>query len=330
MYFSIGDKVWRSKTSVPEQYMNQPQPTFSIVVPTYNRPEKLISFLRALVLMDYPRDRFEVIVVDDGGRTTLGPEVAAFKNDLNIVLLSAAHGGPAKARQTGIDIARGRFLAFTDDDCAPDVNWLNTLETVFNESPDAAVGGQTINALKDNPYSSASQLLITYLYRFYNADPNHARYFATNNLALPAEHFRAMGGLDLTWSISGGEDRDLCERWLRKGYPMTYVPEALIYHAHELTFRSFLRQHFNYGRGAFRYHYVQSYPQKENIKLEPFSFYLRLPLFAFSQMPANQAGLIAMLLVISQGANTAGFFSEWLGSLWTTKRLMAEASRLGS
>jgi glycosyltransferase involved in cell wall biosynthesis len=292
--------------------MNQHQPTFSIVIPTYNRPEKLVSLLHSLELLDYPLDRFEVIIIDDGSVTTPKKAIEAFKTDLDITLLSIAHGGPAKARQTGINIARGRFLAFTDDDCAPARDWLNTLEAVLAVSPDAAVGGHTINALTDNPYSSASQLLISYLYKCYNADLNQARYFTTNNLALPAEHFRSIGGLDLTWAISGGEDRDLCERWLRHGYPMLFAPEAVIYHSHHLTFRSFLRQHFNYGRGAFRYHYVQSYPQKQQVKLEPFFFYLRLPLFGFSQVPFKQALLMGILLVISQAANTAGFFSEWI------------------
>jgi glycosyltransferase involved in cell wall biosynthesis len=292
--------------------MNQNQPTFSIIIPTYNRPEKLASLLRALILLDYPRDRFEVIIVDDDSDTTPEEAIAAFKNDLNIVLLTTAHGGPARARQTGIDTAGGKFLAFTDDDCAPAFDWLSTLDAVFTELPDAAVGGQTINALGDNRYSSASQLLITYLYTYFNKDPNQARYFATNNLAFPSQHFRAIGGLDLTWSISGGEDRDLCERWLRHGNRMVYAPKVVIYHAHDLTFRTFLHQHFNYGRGAFRYHYGRSYSKKEKIKLEPFYFYLNLPLFAFSRMPLKQAVPTAMLLVVSQITTAAGFLSEWI------------------
>jgi len=41
-------------------------PTFSVVIPTYRRPERLVACLRSLAALDYPRDRFEVIVVDDG------------------------------------------------------------------------------------------------------------------------------------------------------------------------------------------------------------------------------------------------------------------------
>jgi GT2 family glycosyltransferase len=292
--------------------MDQPQVTFSIVIPTYNRPEKLATLLGKLVLLDYPRDGFEVVVVDDGSDRSPESAIAAFKDDLNIVLLlSTERAGPAKARQTGINIARGEFLAFTDDDCSPNPDWLKMLEAEFRKSPTAAVGGQTVNALADNPYSSASQLLITYLYTRFNPNPSQANYFATNNLAFPAEQFRSIGGLDLTWSISGGEDRDLCERWRRHGYRMIYAPDVVVYHAHDLTFRTFLRQHFHYGRGAFRYHYVQSYPKKEKVRLEPYSFYLLLPFFPFSKMPFKQAMLIAILFVVAQAATAAGFFSEW-------------------
>ena len=292
--------------------MDQRALTFSIVIPTYNRPEKLASLLRSLVLMDYPKDSFEVIIVDDGSERKPEAAIAEFKSDLNIVLLPADHGGPARARQKGIDIARGRFLAFTDDDCAPATDWLKAFEAVLSDSPQTAVGGQTVNALKDNPYSTASQLLISYIYQSFNNDPNQARYFATNNLAFPTKEFRSIGGLDLTWSISGGEDRDLCERWLRHGYRLVYAPQVVMHHAHSLTLRSFMRQHFHYGRGSFRYHRVESYGHNEKVEMEPFSFYLRLPLFAFSHAPFTQAVPVAALLILSQVATVAGFVSEWI------------------
>jgi GT2 family glycosyltransferase len=294
--------------------MDQGSLTFSIVVPTFNRPEKLVPLLRSLVLMDYPKESFEVIIVDDGSERTPQAAVAEFKDQLNVILLLAEHGGPARARQKGIDVARGKFLAFTDDDCAPATDWLTRLESALSESPNTAVGGQTVNALKNNPYSTASQLLISYMYQSFNEDPNRARYFATNNLAFPAEQFRAIGGLDLTWTISGGEDRDLCERWLRQGYQLVYAPQVIMHHSHHLTLRSFMRQHFHYGRGAFRYHRVETYGHNEKVGMEPLSFYVRLPCFAFSQVPFTQAVPVAALLILSQVATVAGFVSEWTKS----------------
>jgi hypothetical protein len=57
-------------------------------------------------------------------------------------------------------------------------------------------GPSTINALPDNPYATASQEIIDVVYRYYNAEAGQARFFTSNNLALSAEGFRAIGGFD--------------------------------------------------------------------------------------------------------------------------------------
>jgi len=226
-------------------------PIFSIVIPTYNRPAQLAVCLQACARLDYPRDRFEVIVVDDGGVVPLDEVVHQFHGVLTLKLLRQENAGPAAARNSGASEARGEFLAFTDDDCSPAPEWLHALAAQCVASPDCAVGGQTRNALTHNLYSTASQLLISYLFSYYNAVPHAARFFPSCNLAFPSKRFRAIGSFDVTYPRAAGEDRELCDRWLHHGYRMIYVAEAVVYHAHDLTFRAFLRQHFHYGQGAF-------------------------------------------------------------------------------
>lgn len=109
-------------------YMTQNSRFFSIVIPTYNRPERLAKCLGAIAKLDYPRDRFEVIVVDDGSDTPLDLIVRPFQEQLSLTLIRQPNGGPAKARNTGVANAKGQFLTFTDDDCTPDSNWLTALE----------------------------------------------------------------------------------------------------------------------------------------------------------------------------------------------------------
>ena len=74
------------------------QPFFSAIIPTYNRPNQLYSCLQAFSHLDYSRDRFEVIVVDDESEKPLEPTVASFRDRIDIVLITQPHGGPAKAR----------------------------------------------------------------------------------------------------------------------------------------------------------------------------------------------------------------------------------------
>lgn len=285
-------------------------PFFSIVIPTYARPERLANCLHSLTRLDYPLKFFEVIVVDDGSEVPADSVVAPFQDQLDITLLVQPNAGPAKARNTGAQRARGKFLAFTDDDCTPAPDWLKTLAARFAAAPDCMIGGRTLNALPDNLYSTASQILIDYLYGYHNANPNQARFFASNNLALATERFHAIGGFDTTFPRAAAEDREFCDRWLNKGYPMIYAPEVLVYHAHHLAFPTFWRQHFNYGRGAVYFHQARSRGVQEPIKVEPLSFYFNLLKYPFLQQSRQLGLLLAALCVVSQVANVAGFFWE--------------------
>jgi glycosyltransferase involved in cell wall biosynthesis len=290
--------------------MKQQQPLFSIIVPHYRRPERLGAFLHALVQLDYPRDRFEVVVVDDGSETPPETVVAYFHDRLDVVLLRQSHAGPATARNTGAARAKGKFLAFTDDDCAPAPDWLQALAARFTATPDRAIGGRTLNGLPDNLHSTASQMLIDYLYSYHDANPNQRCFFASSNLALSADRFHAVGGFDTTFPRAAGEDRELCDRWLYQGYRMTYAPEVRVYHTHALTFSTFWKQHFNYGRGAFHFHQLRTRRCQRGLRMEPLSFYLNMLRYPFLQVQGQQALLLAALLLVSQGANAAGFWWE--------------------
>ncbi|PPS45651.1 glycosyltransferase family 2 protein [Chroococcidiopsis sp. TS-821] len=282
---------------------------FSIIIPTYARPDRLKNCLHAIAQLDYPRDRFEVIVVDDGSPMSLEPVVAPFSKRLTLTLLKQVNSGPATARNHGAAKANGKFLVFTDDDCAPASTWLTALEKCFETAPESLIGGKTLNALPNNLFSTASQLLIDYLYAYYNSTAQQAQFFASNNFALSAKLFRTLGGFDTTFPLAAGEDREFCDRLLHYGYSMLYAPEVQVYHAHKLSLRSFWRQHFNYGRGAFCFHQARSRRNVERIKVEPLSFYfnlLRYPLLVRS----HHSVLVSALFVLSQIANIAGFFWE--------------------
>src|SRR5436190_7962390 len=253
--------------------MEKSQPFFSVIIPTDGRPRQLAACLQSLACIEYPGDRFEVIVVDDGSKTPPEAVVTSFRDNIDVTLLTQAHAGPAAARNTGAKQARGTFLAFTDDDCMPKADWLQKLAERFDETPDHLIGGRTLNALPDNPYSTASQTLIDYLYTYYNPTFNQACFLTSNNLAVPAVQFRAVGGFDASFPLAAAEDRDFCDRWRHRGYRMIYAPEVLVSHAHSLTLRTFVRQHFRYGRGAFHFHHARTQRGQSRIRLEPASFY---------------------------------------------------------
>ncbi len=288
-------------------------PSFSVVVPTFDRPSHLAVCLRSLTRLDYPRDRFEVVVVDDGGAEPLDSVVRSFGRQIEVTLIRGVHGGPAAARNTGSAKAKGDLLAFTGDDCTPAEDWLRALARRMAAAPKGfAVGGRTLNALADNPYSTASHLLIEYLYGYYNAAPDRARFLTPNNLSVPRDLFGDVGGFDASFVEGTGEDRDFCDRWLRRGHGMIYEPQAVVSHAHALTFRGFFRQQFAYGRGSRRYRETRARRDCARVVIEPLSFYLNLVRYPLARPAGNERIRLAALMTMSQLANTAGYF--WQGA----------------
>lgn len=287
------------------------QPFLSIIIPTYNRPERLASCLAAIANLNYPRDRFEVIVVDDGSKMPLDRVVTPLQDKIQIKLLRQENAGPAAARNRGAKEAQGEFLAFTDDDCQPLPDWLEQFAASLATSPEAMIGGKTINALVNNPYSTASQKLIDYLYEYYNPAKGKAAFFASNNIAMSKSGFDNLGGFDVSFPLAAAEDRDFCDRW-QQNYPMVYTPEAQVNHYHQLSLASFWKQHFGYGRGAFCFHQLRSQRAAKPIKVEPLSFYLDLLSYPFIRASKQSRLFISGLFFLAQVANIAGFFREKL------------------
>src|SRR3954469_24098735 len=136
-------------------------PEYSIVIPTYKRRDALARCLKAIESQDFPRDRFELVVVDDGSPVPPADLVASMDRSLDARLVCAPHGGPAAARNTGADLARGRYLVFTDDDCAPRPDWLSSIDRAISAGvAPLGVGGRVVNLLTDTIYASASQGIV--------------------------------------------------------------------------------------------------------------------------------------------------------------------------
>ncbi len=279
-------------------------------MPTYERPGQLAECLRSLTRLAYPRDRFEVIVIDDGGRRPWTRWWPAPAREIDVTLVRQEHGGPAAARNAGAARARGDVLASTSDDCTPAEDWLEAVAArLASAPPDCAVGGAMVNALPDNPYSTASHLLIEYLYAYYNAAPDRARFFTPNNLSVPKRPFVEMGGFDPAFVEGTGEDREFCARWLRSGRRMVYSPDARVAHAHPLTLGTFCRQQYRYGRGSRRYRGTEARSRSARIGLEPLSFYTNLLRYPLVRPAGGRKVRLTALMVLSQIANTVGFLA---------------------
>jgi GT2 family glycosyltransferase len=170
------------------------------------------------------------------------------------------------------------------------------------------VGGRTMNQLQGNMYAAASQILVDYLYQYYAAAKGRASFYTSNNLAVPRAKFNELGGFDVTFHEAAGEDREFCWRWQEGGGAMSYSAAALISHAHEMGWRGFWKQHFNYGRAAFHFRRARARAGAQSLRMEPTTFYWNLLMHPFSSPGASRRLRLSMLLLVSQVANALGFF----------------------
>ena len=285
-------------------------PDFSVVIPTYRRPDGLRACLEGFSRLNYPRHRFEIIVVDDGSPERPEAVIAQWRDHLDLKLISQANAGPAAARNHGAQRARFTWIAFMDDDCVPHPDWLESLRTTFDGAPDHLIGGHTINALPQNPFSSASQALVDYLCGYFDSREGRTRLFTSNNMALRADHFHAAGGFDTRFPRAAGEDREFCDRWIAQRRGTTLARGAIVMHAHSLTLRTFVRQHLDYGRGAAFFRRARAARRGDAVHLEPMSFYVGLLKFPFNAGLTAGAFRMAMLFVVAQLANAIGFLSS--------------------
>ncbi|WP_279350394.1 glycosyltransferase family 2 protein [Erythrobacter litoralis] len=281
--------------------LNSASASVAIVVPTYNRPDKLARCLTFLERLD--GGPYRTIVVDDGSPQDLAPVCAPYEW---VQLVRQDNAGPGAARNTGAKKAEGAdLLVFTDDDCRPRTDWVRNLVTAQNGKPLLLVGGKVENALPDNVFSSASQSLCSFLYEYYHSHGSEMTFFTTNNMICRREDFLALGGFDTDFAIAS-EDRDFSLRWKSHGGTLAYAEDAVIDHAHDLSLRSFWKQHSNYGRGARKLHTTMDGRADDRPKIENAGFYfgmLTYPLRARLRRPLSQAFLVGL----SQVAMVAGY-----------------------
>jgi glycosyltransferase involved in cell wall biosynthesis len=296
----------------PERQHEQsrrPGSRFSVVVPTYDRPVQLAACVAALRQLECPGGTLEIVIVNDGGRSP-GAELRTLVSgdaSLEVRILDQRNAGPASARNAGAASARGEYLAFTDDDCMPEPQWLVAFDAVFRRAPDALLGGRTTNAITSSVYAEASQHLADFVARHFRGGAS-GRFFTSNNIACSRATFFKAGAFDTTFSYSAGEDREFCDRWSAQGRPSESVEQAVVRHAHPLTARRFLRQHFTYGRGARAFRRVRAEAGRP-VRVDP-AFYVRSLGHAYSVGHGLRAPALAALTAAAHGAYAAGLLWE--------------------
>ncbi len=227
-------------------------PTVTVIIPTKNRPEMLSACVQSLARQDYPRGRWNAVVVNDGGAEPSRELVESIGGSSPFTWVTVPARGPAAARNRGARDSGADLLAFLDDDCRAEPNWLREMAGGLAATPCQACMGRTLNLFPDNRPAKAYQFFMEF-YRDYARLPNGDLYLVmSNNAVYRREAFAALGGFHEGFALPGAEDLELSHRMAARGFRQGYLPQAVVRHANCRTARAYLRQQYQYGRGYAR------------------------------------------------------------------------------
>lgn len=274
----------------------------SVIIPTLDVRGPVRRCLEALAPTFPPNA--ETIVVCDGGSADPLPVLGDLVDALRLRFVRVPHGGPAYARNRGLEVARGAVACFTDDDCRPRAGWVDALASRVAASPARAAGGVTFNAKTANAYATAAQVVLDLVARHEVESCGEVRFFPANNCAFPVAVLRDLGGFDESFRTA--EDRELLRRWRAAGHAMDLAPLAVVDHEADPDLMGYVRKFYGYGRGAAHFHATDA----NHSYRDSASFHLRLPGLVRQELqqrgPGDGAALLA-LLAVWEAANLAGF-----------------------
>ena len=220
-------------------------PRVSVIIPVRDQPEDLLDCLKALDKLRYPKDRLEIIVVDDGSQKDVSQIIAS--PGVKVIRHEASQG-PAACRNIGAEKADGDIFAFLDADCVAGEDWLAEIVPFFRAVKAGAVGGYVDGYYRDNfldRYEKAFSSLNMGKRLILEAKTASGFYVPTANLLVTREAFRAAGGFKEGMRI--GEDVDFCWRLRDLGYTLLYVPFGSVAHKHRGELGKMLRRRAEYG-----------------------------------------------------------------------------------
>lgn len=265
----------------------------SVVVATYNGARTLNACLDSLQRLNYPD--YEVIVIDDGS-TDATPEIAG--KFPSVRYIRQENRGLSAARNAGIAAAAGEIIAFTDDDCRADEDWLYYLAGDLLRGDFVGIGGHNFLPPEDSPVAAA--VLVS------PGGPAHvmltdreAEHIPGCNMAFYKWALDEAGGFDALYR-KAGDDVDVCWRLQERNHKIGFSPAGFVWHYRRSTVKAYLKQQAGYGEAEALL--AQKHPEYFNS--------LGGGLWRGRIYNAAKAGVVLGRPVIYHGLFGSGFFQR--------------------
>lgn len=223
----------------------------SVIIPTHNRIKRLQRVIAAFENQTYPLDSFELIVISDASSDGTNEYLAALQTPLHFRFVIQDHGGPAKARNTGVANAEGAYILFVDDDVVPS-SALIAQHMRLHDDPEkrlVVLGPMlTPTDFAMAPWVQWEQAMLMKQYRAMEEGlwPPTARQFYTGNTSLRRDLVVAVGGFDEHFRRA--EDVELAYRLSTQNVQFVFNSQAIGFHYADRSFESWVSIPYAYGR----------------------------------------------------------------------------------
>lgn len=226
-------------------------PEFSIIIPTFNRADELTELLSSIADLNFPKDKFEIIVSDDGSTDKTSELVNSFieKKAYTLTYLQQGNKGPGAARNHAMEKANGSFFIFVDSDVTMPPDWLKNISSdLENEKAEAFGGPDTFRddfpaLLKAINYSMTS-FITTGGLRGKKGKKLAKFYPRSFNMGLSRKLWEEIGGFG---SLRHGQDIEFSHRIIQSGAKVIFIENAPVYHKRRTNLGRFYKQVFNWG-----------------------------------------------------------------------------------
>ena len=289
----------------------------SVIVPIYNGEKDLPDLIECLRSQTYPADQVEYLLVDNnsGDRSKSLIEAAARSSEIRICLVTENQiQSSYAARNAGIRAASSEIFAFTDGDCRPQPQWLESLIQPFSDSNIGIVVGEILALSGDSLLEKYADKQET-LSQKHTLANSFCPYGQTANLAIRKQAFVEVG-LFRPYLTTGG-DADICWRILREtSYQFKFVENAVVKHRHRSTWKDLQSQWRRYGKSNKYLHELHGIDLMREFKTKEYVY--RLSRWLLKELP------LTTMKIISGKAEFVELFDTPIGLLNGRARIMGQ------
>ena len=247
-------------------------PFISVIVPVYNREKLIQNCIESLLSLEYPKDRIEIIIVDNGSSDRTAEIIKRYA----LIYVLEEKPGVSCARNKGVSISRGDFIAFIDSDCEVSKSWALEIAQGFSKPGISAlmgfcpgINGNLLATFIQRRHEDIFYLKTANGYTLRENIPNPLN---PRNFAIRREVFDKIGGFDkelLRW-----EDFDFSRRFNLLEYKVYFNSKMVTYHHNPTDISAYMTKGYLNGRNCFKIIKDRSQGLSEDVLLHYRRFFM--------------------------------------------------------